>query len=78
VGGIIDQLAVYHRTHFIYPVGEQEPAIEYRDFPFGLREILAIHVDGPDHARGLLDAALLLSTIPNGESMGVVAGLAGG
>ena len=54
VRGVVDELAVDHGAHFVDPVGEQEAAVEYRDFPFGFREILAIHEDGADHGRRLL------------------------
>ena len=54
VGGIVDEPAVHHGTHLINAVGKQEAAIEDGDFPFRFREILAIDIDGADHATGLL------------------------
>jgi hypothetical protein len=78
VGGIVHEPAVHHGADLINTIGEQEAAIEDRDFSFRFREILAVDVDGADHATGFLRGSQPLSTIPTAESMGVVAAPAGG
>ena len=72
VRAVVDELAVDHGGHFIDTVGEQESAVEYRDFSFRFRKILAIDKNRAGHARSSLMLCGPVNQIPPPKSMGVV------
>ena len=48
----IERLAAQDRRHLVDAFGEQESAVEDRDFGVGLRHEAAIHIDGAGHGVG--------------------------